>query len=141
MQGPFKYETRYKYPHLTDGEGAIWQRFVNKYPDWFDEVWYDVEIGTCRDITETGSEEWERHKKYLNQYKIDVVGKKGNQYTIIEIKREATSKALGEIQLYFHCFLRDWKTENAVKTMILTDIEMPEMKEICELDDTQLVIV
>ena len=72
---------------------------------------------------------------------IDVVGKKGNQYTIIEIKREATSKALGEIQLYFHCFLRDWKSEAPVKTMILTDIEMPEMKQICELDDTQLIIV
>ena len=141
MQGPFAFEKRYKYPHLTDGEAAIWERFVDKNPGAFDECWYDVEIGTCRDKTKPLDPYFGEHKEYLNKYKIDVLGKKDKQYTIIEIKREATSKALGEIQLYYHCFRRDWEIEAPVKTMILTDIEMPDMREITKLDDTQLIIV
>ena len=141
MQGPFPYGKRYKYPHLSEGEAEIWERFVIKFPDWFDEVWYDVEVGTCRDATETLDEFFKSHKEYLNMRKIDALGKKDNQYTIVEVKKHAWHSALGEIQGYFHCFLKDWPTERPVKTMILTDLEMPDMREICKLDDTELMIV
>lgn len=141
MQGPFVYEKRYKYPHLTEGEGDIWQRFIEKYPDYFDTCWYDVELGTPRNFDTEMSEPYQSHHKYLGGYKIDVLGEKNGRKCIVEVKKQATTKALGEIWCYEFLYLKDHPEETEIDLLILTDEEMPHMREICEGDGVQLVVV
>jgi hypothetical protein len=140
MRGPVPYRIEPFYQHMTEKETEIWSRFIQKYPDYFDEVWYDWEIGSWRG-NEDLKPEWARNRAYLGKYKIDAVGRKGDTYTIVEIKKAATTKALGEIWAYEFM----WKQENPeakkVECVIVTDEEMPNIRQICEAEDVKLFIV
>jgi len=140
MRGPQKYQIEPFYQHLTEKETEIWTRFIEKYPNYFDEVYYDWEIGSWRGEEELAPA-WEKNRAYLGKYKIDVVGRKANVWNIIEIKRSATTKALGEVWAYEFM----WKQENPqygdIGCIIVTDEEMPNIRLICEPDGVKLFIV
>ena len=141
MIGRFKFEILSKYPHLTETEGGIWTRFIQKYPKYFDSVDYDIPVGNFRGNIEDLKEEWQRNAGYLGKYKIDCVGYKGDVITIVEVKKEATTKALGEIWLYEFLYKKDKMPVERVDCLILTDYEMPNMSEICQSDNVKIIIV
>jgi hypothetical protein len=141
MLGPYPYTKRDSYPHLSDAEGKIWERFIAENPDRFDVCWYDVELGTPRGYDATRPEPYRSHHRYLGGYKIDVLGQKGDQLTIIELKKQATTKALGEIWLYEYMYLKEKAPEKAPRLMIITDEEMPHIQECCVADEVELVVV
>ncbi len=141
MQGPFNYEKRERYAHLTKGEAEIWERYVKAFPNRFDEVYYDVELGLPIGYDPERPEPWKSHASYLGGYKIDVLGIKGDVSTIIEIKKMATTKALGEVWLYEYLYKAFKKPIGKCELEIVTDFEMPHMREVCEADNVKLIIV
>lgn len=141
MLGPYPYREIPPKTHLSVGELAIWERFVAKFPERFERVWFDVELGIPRNYDDTRPEEYARHHRYLGGYKIDVLGEKEGVKTIVEIKRQATTKALGEIWCYDDLYKRFVDSISVVKDLIVTDEEMPHIREICEKDGVGLEVV
>lgn len=141
MIGPVHYLQIPLRTHLSQGELAIWQKFTTLFPDRFDLVAYDYELGEPRGFDETRPENYAAHHRYLGGYKIDVIGYKEQVETIIEVKKQATSKALGEVWLYSEVYHKENPDKVMPRLMILTDEEMPHMREICESEGVELVIV
>lgn len=141
MRGPYKYELQSSYPHLSKAEAEIWNRFVVTYPDAFKQCWYDVEVGKCRPSDEKLDPEWEKNRQYLGKYKIDVVAENDEYICVIEVKKEATTKALGEIWLYDELFAKEWNVKKPVLNYIITDTEMPNIREVCEKEGVQVYVV
>lgn len=141
MLGPFAYKSIPPKTHLSQNERTIWERFIEKNPERFDLATYDVELGKPRGFDPERPEPYARHHAYLGGYKIDVLGEKEGVKTIIEIKRQATTKAIGEVDLYEFLFMLINENAPPPKLMILTDEEMPHMREWCEKWDVELVVV
>lgn len=141
MRGPFKYELQSTYPHLSKAEAEIWNRFIVAYPEAFKQCWYDVEVGQCRPSDEKLKPEWETNRQYLGKYKIDVVGETDDFFCVIEVKHEATTKALGEVWLYEELFKDEWKPKKPVLTYIVTDTEMPNIRKVAEAEGVQIYVV
>ena len=119
MSGKFNYEVRKKYPHLIGDDTEVWSRFIEKYPDKFETVNYDVKVGKGVD---TDILEDARDRKYwstLTKKRIDVVGYKSNFVTIIEVKKRASLFTLGQILGYRFLFLRDNPSLRSVRTLIV----------------------
>jgi len=126
---------------LSEREAAIWNRFIAKYPDAFTQQYFDVCIGEARPTTEKLNDATLKNRAYLGKYKIDVIGETDDFLTIIEIKHEATSKALGEVWLYDHLFRQYYDGHKIILNAIVTDTEMPHMREITKADGIQLYVV
>lgn len=141
MRGPYKYELLPKYAHFAENESLIWDRFILKYPGYFDHVWYDVPVGSFRGNEETLLPEIQENRAYLGAYKIDVVGEKDGIFTIVEVKKSATTKAMGEVWLYMDLYKKQYAPTVPVNGIIVTDEEMPNVREIVEKDGEQLFIV
>lgn len=141
MIGPAHYLQVPLHTHLSMGELAIWMRFTSMFPDRFDLATYDYELGVPRNFDDTRPEKYANHHRYLGGYKIDVIGTKQDVETIIEIKKQATSKALGEVWLYSEVYHKENPDKIMPRLMILTDEEMPHMREICEAEGVELVVV
>lgn len=137
----FPFEVLSKYPHLSEDESIIWSAFIARYPDFVDKVAYDVCVGDFRSSEEELNEATAKNREYLGRYKIDALGIKDGQYYIFEVKKSATSKALGEVWMYWHCFERDFKPAAPPLCVIVTDEERPNMREICEADGVRLMVV
>lgn len=141
MIGPVHYLQIPLRTHLSQGELEIWKRFTSLFPERFELVAYDYELGVPRNYDDTIPEKYAAHHRYLGGYKIDVIGYNKEAETIIEVKHQATSKALGEVWLYSEVYHKENPGKMMPRLMILTDEEMPHMREICEAEEVELVVV
>lgn len=100
MAGKFNYEKRYKYPHLLGDDKLIWNLFVDSFPNRFDTVDYDIHVGrgisSPNENNKIISEQW----RQLTKKRIDVVGWKNQQPTIIEVKKRVGLETVGQILGY-----------------------------------------
>ena len=93
----YEYEKRYWYPNMRPEDVAIWERFIEAYPEAYTQVSYDVLVGSPPQFdTQVGdhpaSDDIRLYKK-----KIDVVGYKPGLVHIIELKPNAGASALGQV--------------------------------------------
>src|SRR3990167_10659901 len=95
-----KYEKKSWYPNMREAETVIWDRFLLAYPNAYDEVVYNLKLGEGADIPEGTEENIADDFKQLTQHKIDVVGFKGKNVDIIELKPYAGVGAIGQVIVY-----------------------------------------
>jgi len=121
MSGQYLYEKRYKYPHLKPLDVAIWERFISARPDFWETVDYDLAIGTGAPIAPGTEENMARDKKILTQYKIDVVGYRGNAVDIVELKPNAGASAIGQVKSYETLYKNYINPDAKTRAIIITD--------------------
>jgi len=137
----YPYETRYWYPHLSPAEAALWHRYVLKNPDAYERVAYDVKVGTIPDFILAQDDTAIRAQAPLYQYKIDVVGFKGDKVDIIELKQGATMRAIGQVKSYRNLYTRDIDARAQGADIIITDILMPDMEHLAEQMGVKIVAI
>jgi len=122
------YEKRYRYPHLTEADKAIWDAFIEEHPDFFDEVEYDVLVGEGREPDPEDPEFIKRIVTYITKYKIDVVGYKDGTVSLVEIKPYAAASALGQLFVYRSLYERDINPLIIPRLIVVTDRLTDDMR-------------
>ena len=136
-----KYEKRLKYPHLKANETEIWSRFIEKYPDVLESVEYDVLVGKGADVEAEESEEMRKDIEYLTKKKIDVVGFTDNEIWVIEIRQRAGLDIVGKVVSYVELYRDIAPTDKALKGVLITDLKMPDVEELCQRFGIQYFLV
>ena len=131
MPGRFDYEKLAKYPHLRPEDVLIWERFIDKYPEQYLEVDYDVKVGTGRNYSSYPRDLITKDLEYLSKKRIDVVGYTSDEIHIIEVKPSAGPSALGQVISYRDLFEIEVATELLIVPMIITNEEMPDTRDLC----------
>lgn len=93
-------ELRQKYPGMAPREVLIFQQWQNKHGAEYDRFDYNVRIGNG---TDPGPQydQVSRNMYIANtQKRIDAVGWKGDQPTIIEVKDRATASCMSQLVTY-----------------------------------------
>lgn len=135
------YGKRSSYPHMMPFDVAIWEKFIEEFPDMYDKVSYDVKVGTPPEFDtivhpETGGDAINLYKK-----KIDVIGYKADQIDIIEIKPKAGTSALGQVLGYKILYTRDFKPPVEPKAIVVTDQASLDLGHIAASMGVQIVVV
>ena len=139
--GRFDFEKLVKYPHMKPADVVIWERFIDSLPDFFDGIDYDVCVGEGADFLPTGEDTPEGRENRLYQKKIDVVGYKGEQITLIEVKRVASMNALGQILAYYDMYLRMLERPRPVKKMVLAEKMDKDIVNVFFKNEIDVVII
>lgn len=130
MPGKFPYSKRYKYPRLRSEEVAIWERFIDLHPGFFDSVDYDVPVGTPREYPEIKEEKIKAGMELLSRKRIDVVGFKNEKVFIVEIKPNALLEAFGQLMGEKDLWIKENPEKKEVSMVLITDKENPDIKEL-----------
>lgn len=138
---PTKYEKKPWYPNLREGETYIWDRFLTKYPDAYDEVIYNLHIGEGAEIPPGTQENIARDFKLLTQYKIDVVGFKNKEIDIIEIKPYAGAGAIGQVISYAELYKKYIDPFANPNLIILTDQIRPDTELLAKQLNIKLILI
>lgn len=136
-----KYEKKPWYPNMKEAESGIWERFMAKYPDAYDQVVYNLKLGNGADIPEGTDEAIANGFKQLTQHKIDVVGFKGDKIDIIELKQYAGTAAVGQVVGYRELYMKHIDQNSNPNMVIVTDIQRPDTVTICNAQGISLIIV
>ena len=126
----YDYKKKLKYPHLSFRDKEIWDKFIEQNPKYFDAVAYDAKVGTPRSYTKAKNDRYKKDLQILSQKRIDVIGFKDGEIFIIEIKPSASLSAIGQIVSLFCLFQKEYKGKEKIRKMIITDFEIPDMKNL-----------
>ena len=131
MKGRFPYKILSKYSHLRPEDVVIWERFIKAFPGFYDSVDYDLKVGRPRQYPGKPDDVYRKDLEYLSRKRIDVVGYRGNEIHIIELKPRASFEALGQVIGYTELYLPFRPEGSSVSPVIITDSEIPDIKDLC----------
>lgn len=140
MVETWPYRKLSKYPHMKPADVLIWERFIEKYPDAYDTVQYDFWVGSPPPFNPIVNNETEGSADGLYRRKIDVVGHKDGNITIIEIKPKAGLSAIGQVKGYTKLYVRDEVPNETTRSIIITDQVSTDVQEVAR-DEGVLIIV
>lgn len=141
MREIFKYEKNNWYPHMSVSDREIWERFIDKYPDAFEQVQYDFHVGDAPAFNTLMDDDTDWNQDKLYRLRIDVVGFTKNEIVIVECKPNAGPSTIGQVKSYTNLYIRDEEPQIPVKMMILTNSEKPNMQYLCKSEGVSLVVV
>lgn len=141
MSEIFKFEKRYKYPHMKPNDIEIWERFIEKFPEYYNSVQYDFNVGDPPPFNPLADDGTDLNQDKLYRLKIDVVGHYNNIIDIIEIKPNAGPGTVGQVIGYRELYLRDEQPKEKVQAVILTNKIQPNMEYLCKIQDVKLIVV
>lgn len=87
-------------PSFERIENDIWQRFLDGYGDSYAGFYYNVKIGEDRFPGVEKLDAMQAMQQGLALKKIDAVGKRGNTWDLIEVRRHAGAGSLGQLLAY-----------------------------------------
>lgn len=141
MLDVFKYEKRPSYPHMSEADKAIWERFLSENPDAYDSVQYDFHVGEAPPFNTLMDDGEDRNQDKLYRLRIDVVARHGSEVDIVEIKPKAGPSSIGQLRSYATLYERDEVPLGRVNKVLITDTEMPNMDYLCKAEGVVLIVV
>ena len=141
MPERYPYKKLNRYPHMKPGDVAIWERFIDKYPEAYSNCSYDYWVGSPPPFNPIVNDETGGSDDGLYRKKIDVVGYKGDEVDIIEIKPGAELKALDQVKRYVTLFVRDERPTKSPQPVLITDRLRIDMAEFATKEGVKLIIV
>ncbi len=141
MKGRFPFEKLLKYPHLSPQDKAIWEKFIEKHPKFFDSVDYDVKVGKPREYKGKPEDVYKKDLQILSKKRIDVVGYKNDMVFVVEIHPSASFETLGQIIGKISLYKKEFGNEKKVKGILITDKEVPDIRELCNENNIDYFLV
>ena len=130
-----------KYPHMGPEDSAIWTRFILSDQTAYDAVAYDVKVGSPPAFDTTVNQETGGSALGLYKKKIDVIGLKEGSYTIIEVKPQIDSRALGQVEGYYELVLRDIPEIRNPSMRVIGEALLPDVSYLAEKKGIGLIVV
>ena len=131
----------FRYPHMFPLDIKIWDRFLDLFATNFLGFDYDIKVGSGSPIEPETPDNYARMQTVLSKYRIDAVGYTDGPIYIIEVKPDAGTIAIGQIETYRRLYERDFNPSRPVVGMIVTDREIPDMKYLTSMMGIMYYIV
>ena len=141
MHQKFPYGKRDHYPHMKPADVEIWNRFIDKYPKAYDEVSYDFGMGEGPGFStlvspETGGDDLELYLK-----KADVLGFKGREVDVIEVRPRADMATIGNACCYRKMWHAKFCDRQICQSVIITDSLRANMAFLCKEMGVKIIVV
>ena len=136
-----QYGKRYWYPHMKPKDIAIWERFIEKFPNAYDTCIYDYHVGDPPPFNPLADNGEDLNQDRLYRLKIDVVAKKGDRVDIIEIKPNAGASSIGQVKGYTTLYIRDENYKGKIGMRVITDTLSPNLEFIAKREMVDVVVV
>jgi len=110
---------------------AIWTQFLNNGDFIPEQVWYDVRCGDKGELPDDPPDWMTKMAWHLLRKRIDVIGRVGPAYWVIEVKPRASYDAFGQVLYYSYAFEIEYSPGGEVVPVIVTDLVDPDILPLC----------
>ena len=122
-------------------ELPLWRRFIRLQPDRFVDVVYDVHVGRGTAITFTRDPFVVQWAKHLTQLRLDVLGRRGSQLTIVEVRRFPGLASFGQILGYATLFRRDFNYTGVLRRLLVSEFITGDLRWLARRARIEVVVV
>jgi hypothetical protein len=107
--------------HMSKGDAYLWSKFLNKYPDYFSNIRYDVRVGKSVKLKQDDPEWLKKSADSLSRKRIDIVANRDKITFVIEVRVRAKSNVVGELINYVQLYKMYYPYTNTVSPLLITD--------------------
>lgn len=130
-----------RYPHMMPDEIPVWERFLaTQNPDWI-RIDYDVKVGQGVELPPDMDPNFVDSCKYLSKKRIDAVLIYDNLDVLIEVKKCADWRAIGQLLGYPILYQRDRAPEKQIQIVLVTESFTLDTQYILEYVGFQYYVV
>lgn len=137
----YNYGKRAWYPHMMPEDVAVWERFIDQNPGWFESCEYDFPVGKVPDFVTADATGDAATMERLYKKKIDVVGKWNDVVTLIELKPICSTSTIGQILGYKHLYVRDIAATPEPAAMVICGEASEDVKEFAVALGVEVIVV
>lgn len=125
------------YRHMARRDADLWERWLARHALEWEAVAYDVALGGIEPTTPGVSEQDVQMWRYLTAMKVDALLRRAGEYTLVEVRPEASVSALGAAVCYRLLLGRDHPDLVPVSAVVLTEAASADLRYCAaELDIT-----
>jgi hypothetical protein len=117
--GPVKPSELPSYGSLFPPEQQLLRAWLKVHESEYDRFQFNVRVGPGYDPGPNYAEEIRRHAILTSQRRMDAVAYRGQEVTIIEVKRRAGFTAIGQLMGYFHHWIEEHPGEQPPKLLLV----------------------
>lgn len=107
--------------HMSKGDAYLWSKFLDKYPDMFKNIQYDVRVGKSVFLPKEYPEWLIKSARDLSRKRIDVVAQMKNFICVIEVRVHAKANVIGELINYKHLYEITFRPNQPILPILVTD--------------------
>ena len=122
-------------------ELPLWRRFIRLQPDRFKEIVYDVHVGVGAAITFTKDPAVLQWAKHLTQLRIDVLGRRKSQLTVVEVRRFPGLASFGQVLGYATLFRRDFNYTGVLRKLLVCEFITDDLRWLATRARVEVVAV
>lgn len=141
MTETYSFEKRSWYPHMMPEDRAVWERFIDAYPASYDEVQYDVVVGSVPEFVKNDPTQDQASMERLYKKKIDVVAFKGGDIDIIELKPICNMSTIGQVKGYVHFYKRDIQPSRDPSAIVICGGCSDDIREYARNEGVIVIVV
>lgn len=141
MEDTYPYEKRSWYPHMMPEDVAVWNRFIDKFPDAYETCQYDFTVGSVPDFVKADPDADQASMERLYKKKIDVVARIANNIDIIELKPTCNMSTIGQVKGYKHFYVRDVKPAVTPRPVVVCGAASQDVIEFAKDEGVEVIVV
>lgn len=134
-------QERLRYPGMLPREIIVWRQWLKLHEHEYDHFDYNTRIGQGHDPGPTWPENYRRMAIMNSQKRVDVVGWKGQEPTIIEVKDRAGASAIGQLVTYKPIWVQTFPDLPPPRLALVVNRLQPDILPIIQVAGIQLFIV
>lgn len=120
------------FKHLLPAERRIWEAFLEGHGSYFESFEYDVHVGEGIPPDPSWDEVYKKQIAATSRYRIDVVGRRGREVWIIEVKPEAGASSVGQLLTYKKLYIQEFGIQDILYLAVVTDMLRHDMSGVFE---------
>jgi len=129
------------YPHMAKRDAVIWERYLKREASAWKGFAYDVALGGFITEDPTADERTRTGYQYSSAQRIDVVGDRGTEHWIIEVRHQARISAISAAMGYLMLAQREPWTDLPLIPCVITDNMSADVRYVAEQFDVQVILV
>lgn len=129
------------YPHMMPEDVAVWERYIEKFPEAFDTCEYDFPLGKVPDFVANDPNVDQSSMERLYKKKIDVVAKKTDSISVIELKPQCSGSTIGQVLQYQHLYVRDVKPDIVPRAVVICASASEDTMEFADAQGVEVIVV
>ena len=116
---PYLQSWRGHYPHMLAADWPVWDLFLDRNPNLFERIYYDVRIGGVTPGPEIGDEKMRLMYWQNTAKRIDALGELKDEIWIIEVADRPGLRASGQLRVYWNLWFEDPKIHKPAKAVLV----------------------
>lgn len=130
-----------KYLHMLPGDVFLWEKFLEKYGEYYNQFEYDIHVGRADKAVGPQPEEIRKVAEAVLLKRIDAVGYHEEEVWIFEVKPDAGLSALGQLLGYKALWVRDRGLPVKLRVAVISDYVSSDDRYLFEHYEVRVFLV